>query len=572
MNFIHRFTVNRRQLPQHGLLEVMLFFAIYPLIVIGFGVRGTEDKLLLAELTILLGIFLGSHLLANKRQDINIWDFCCFVSGYVLLNVIIYSTGGYSSMYHFLYLIPAGIYSLSGKKSLGMASVHLNSAALVTFTLLHTVSSKLMIDDHFFYVTGIIIIMYLEFRLIRILYEKTEQQIEEAETLARYDEQTQLLRYREFELCLNGKMAEWKENKKPFSLLVIDLDDFNYYNSKYGYTMGNKIIANMAAALRSNLNFTDKAFSFPGVRFAVLTHMAKEEIDDFINHMQTDAVRLAGTLNVKKLTISTGYACFPKDASNGEDLLEQAMWHLEEAKENLQREQLEQQKRAEKMALVGQLAAGLAHELRNPLTSAKGFCQLAKENAEGSLVKTYLKYADEDLDRLISLIGDFLLLTKPGAPQLEPLDVTVLLQEIIDFLESQARLHDISVVMQIPSYFPHINGDKEQLRQAIINVMVNAFEAMSENGRLNIRLYSTVDKVAIAFEDNGKGITEQDLTHILNPFFTTKEEGTGLGLAITQRIITGHGGDIVVRSQEGEGTVVTLYLPVVADNVQSETG
>ncbi len=553
-------------------IVINLFFVSYSLWIVGAG--QSIGNLLMVSLFFLFGVYLSTYTLMNKNRMIYFWDVLCLLSSFAALNIVTYTTGGYYSTYHFLYLMPVVIFIFDGKISLAKAFVNLTTAAMALCWLvqMHMVKHSFVIDDNFLYLLGVIVLMRFEFRILSRLTETVEQKILQMEGDVKIDHQTCLWRYSEFEKLLKGKVLQWKTEGIPFQLVIIDLGNLQYHNSKYGFKTGDKIISGMAEALRNALPSGDEAFRYSGDQFAVFSGADKGTVEEFINGLQADARRVAAKLDIDRLNLLVGCANCPEDACAEDDILEHAMNRLEDAKALVKREKIERQKRAEKMALVGHLAAGLAHELRNPLTSVKGFCQLAKEATGEPTVKGYLDFANDDVERLIKLINDFLLLTKPSAPHLQPLDIIDLLQEIIDFLESQARLYEVSVVMQIPSCFPLVMGDKEQLRQAIVNVMVNAFEAISENGQLNVRLYSLADRIAIAFEDNGMGITKQDISHILNPFFTTKEEGTGLGLAITQHIVASHGGDIVVRSEEGMGTVVTLYLPVLEEKVKHMIG
>ncbi|MBO8168961.1 MAG: diguanylate cyclase [Thermoanaerobacteraceae bacterium] len=553
--------------PRKLILKLRLFLVVYAGLVIGPAVWQAGSIVFLIALAGLAAVFVASQFFIFQQRELTIWELISFITGFVLLNCTVILTGGYHSTYLFLYLIPVGTYSISGRQVLGGWSLVLNTTVLVLLALWEAYRTDLMLGGQVFYLTGIIFLMYFKYLLIFQLIERYNQLRQETDRLIKFDDQTRLLRYSCLQPCLVEKIKEWHQNNKSFALLIIDLGSLKYFNSKYGYKTGDKLIENTARVLCNFLGDEDQAFRYAGDQFAVLTRMTDEEIEHFITHFNLDVARVADKLNVEKLNIVTGRAYCPQDGTSPEELLDQAMADLEAKKDKLKVEKMEQQKRAEKMALVGQLAAGLAHELRNPLTSVKGFCHLIKENIDDPKIKEYLNYMDADLTRISDLIGEFLLLSKPSAPQLEVIDAVEFLQEIIDFLESQARLQDISVMMQIPGYLPKLHADKEQLRQAIINVMVNSFEAMPDGGEIYISLAPVGDKIGISIEDTGHGIPEENLQHILNPFFTTKEEGTGLGLSVTQRIVASHGGDIVIKSRENEGTVVTLYLPLAKDNI-----
>lgn len=217
---------------------------------------------------------------------------------------------------------------------------------------------------------------------------------------------------------------------------------------------------------------------------------------------------------------------------------------------------------SEKLSVVGQLAAGVAHEIRNPLTSLKGFLQLLHKRSEEN--GFYFELMLSELDRINNIVSEFLMLSKPQAISFRRIDVLKTVQKVIDFLSSQALLNNV----QIEAHFPeeqevYIEGDENQLKQVFINLLKNAIEAMPEGGAVDISLERREpDKVLIRFADQGPGIPEEKLAKLGQPFYTTKEKGTGLGLMVTFRIVQEHGGEIHVQSEVGLGTVFEVNLPV----------
>lgn len=213
----------------------------------------------------------------------------------------------------------------------------------------------------------------------------------------------------------------------------------------------------------------------------------------------------------------------------------------------------------EKLVSLGTLAAGLAHEIRNPLTTAKGFIQFLSESSSDKEAFTLIQ---NELNRITQLVNQFVLLSKPDFPQMKALNVNTMLTDFATFIQPESLLTGVDVVTCLCSPETTIRADKNQLTQVFINLAQNAFVAMKNNGQLIIECDDSDPKVVeIRFCDNGSGISEQDLVKILDPFFTTNEEGTGLGLSICYQIIEAHNGELKIDSEEGVGTTVTLRLP-----------
>ncbi len=517
---------------------------------------------------LVLFAFTAVQLIKYKRKNafLNKASLLCSL---LLLNLLLVLTGGIESNYLFMYILHVFIYTSYGNKMFGWISLVVNTSSLVMQVIHFIISKHVFFYEPVINAFGIIGLMWLSYQMIIKVLNRTEQLRQETEDLIRYDEQTKLYRYRLFIPALEDWAKKWQESNKEFKLLVLDLGNLGYYNNNYGYKTGDEIIADTARALKRYFKKNDQAFRYSGDQFAILTSMTSEETDYCISHFKLDVRKICDKLGIRRLKVLVGYADCPEDGIYVEKLLNAAIGRLKEEKGNQVTEEIERQKRAEKMALVGQLAAGLAHELRNPITSVKGFCQLAKESTDDPRLQQYLNYMTEDVNKLAELIGDFLLLSKPSPTHLEEINVIGFVQELIDFLEGQARLHEVAIMMQIPSYLPNVHADKEQLRQALINVMVNSFEAMPGGGEIFISLATLTDKIVISFEDTGQGIKDQDLLHVFNPFFTTKDEGTGLGLAVTQKIISAHNGDIIIRSEQKSGTVVSIHLPISQGKIGS---
>ena len=215
----------------------------------------------------------------------------------------------------------------------------------------------------------------------------------------------------------------------------------------------------------------------------------------------------------------------------------------------------------EKLAAIGQLAATVAHEIRNPITGAKCLLQQVseelKENASG---KEYIQLALEDLQRVEESVSQLLTFARKEEFQFTEQDVSDLVRTTVQRFLPQTLDKSVSLQLQdsVPVWAPI---DEEKLRRMLLNLLTNACDAVEENGTIEVGVTTTNTQVEIQVHDNGPGLSSETQGKIFEPFFTTKEKGTGLGLAITKKIIEGHGGRIAVMSTPGQGTTFTLILP-----------
>ncbi|MFC5405937.1 ATP-binding protein [Cohnella soli] len=218
--------------------------------------------------------------------------------------------------------------------------------------------------------------------------------------------------------------------------------------------------------------------------------------------------------------------------------------------------------RTEKLSVIGQLAAGVAHEIRNPLTTLRGFVQLNKQ--QGGLSGEYLDIMLSELDRINFIVSELLVLAKPQIHRYEELDAGQLLHDMISLLDTQAGLSNVVIETSFGNDVPKMIGDSIQLKQVFLNIMKNSIEAMDHGGTLSIELdvEPSRDTILLRFIDEGKGISDEDLARLGEPFFTRKVSGNGLGLMVSQRIITNHKGTMNVSSKLGEGTCVEIRFPV----------
>jgi len=220
--------------------------------------------------------------------------------------------------------------------------------------------------------------------------------------------------------------------------------------------------------------------------------------------------------------------------------------------------------RSEKLAALGQLAAGIAHEIRNPLTSINILIHSLTENLpSGTSHKEDLQVIEEEIHRINEIVDQFLRFAKPAPPLLEKGDVISIFEETLQLLRPQIEKQRIIVQKEFQPLLP-ILMDREQMKQVILNLLLNAVQAMPKGGYLALKGHIPEDDrwIKLSIQDSGVGIPGEDMNKLFDPFFSTKEGGIGLGLSIAHRIIDQHHGKIEVESAPGKGTLFTLWLPI----------
>ncbi len=259
--------------------------------------------------------------------------------------------------------------------------------------------------------------------------------------------------------------------------------------------------------------------------------------------------------------------------------------HLEEAVQQRtaalqveiqERKRLEVAKiQAERLAIVGTMAAQVAHEVRNPLGSItlnldliqKEFNQLAEGNGhspeEGRGLVVEIR---EEVSRIQRVIEEYLQFARLPKPQLRPVELNELLGQKLDFMRSEFEQARVKPLTHFDPAVRTIKADAEQLWQAMLNLIRNSLDAMPNGGELTVGTWREAGQVRLRVTDTGKGMSEEQLQQVFAPFFTTKPSGTGLGLALVQQIISEHGGHVECESQPGQGSTFTIFLPVAKIN------
>ena len=220
------------------------------------------------------------------------------------------------------------------------------------------------------------------------------------------------------------------------------------------------------------------------------------------------------------------------------------------------------------------LAAGVAHEIGNPLNSLHIHLQLIERKvrdlhgAVAGELQESIEIARSEISRLDSIVTQFLSAIRPSKPQLQPENVNAIVEESVRFFAAEIEDRDIVVEQELRSDLPLLELDRNQMKQAFYNVIKNSFEAMKRRGIMHIRTDRDETHVLVNFTDTGGGMSAEMLSHVFEPYFTTKPSGSGLGLLIVRRVVREHGGELAIESKEGQGLVLTIRLPYVNQRVR----
>jgi len=225
----------------------------------------------------------------------------------------------------------------------------------------------------------------------------------------------------------------------------------------------------------------------------------------------------------------------------------------------------EQVLKSERLAALGQLVAEVSHEIKNPLVMIGGYARQLQRSVQDPKGHAKLQIIVDEVRRLETLVGELRDLYRPKALSLETIDIAVLLKEVRDLIQEDARNKQIEVVLNLPPAPVMVEGDRDKLKQVILNLSRNGMEAMDRGGKLTVRAQCLEDRVEITVSDEGPGIPEPELDKIFVPFYTTKKQGTGLGLSVSKRIIEDHRGcSFSLASGRDKGAVARITMPITA--------
>lgn len=228
------------------------------------------------------------------------------------------------------------------------------------------------------------------------------------------------------------------------------------------------------------------------------------------------------------------------------------------------------------LASIGELAAGVAHELNNPLTSVLGYSQLLLCQDVPQVIRNDLEMIHKNAERAAKIVRNLLTFARRQTPEKVYLDLNEVIKQAVDMRRYELKVSNIEVITQLSPDLPWTMADPQQLQQVVLNIVINAEQSMLEahgRGALTLKTEMVSDVIKISFSDDGPGIAEDNLYRIFNPFFTTKEvgSGTGLGLSICHGIVVEHAGQIYAVSKKGRGATFIVELPVVPEEKQDFT-
>ena len=238
----------------------------------------------------------------------------------------------------------------------------------------------------------------------------------------------------------------------------------------------------------------------------------------------------------------------------------------------LQNEQLRQEiADSDKYKTLSTLASGVAHEIKNPLTAMKTFCEYLPHKLEDKeFLLKFSKLVGREVDRIDAMVHELLDYSKPAPLALKKTDVSKLIQDTLNNLNSQFIKNRIEATQHLSPVNYHLNIDANRIKQALLNLFLNAIEAMSNGGKLTVSSFVDRTLYIVTITDTGPGITPEDIKHIFDPFFSRKDNGTGLGLAIVQGIVEQHKGKIKIESKVGVGTTVVLEFPLPRESTLND--
>jgi two-component system sensor histidine kinase HydH len=223
----------------------------------------------------------------------------------------------------------------------------------------------------------------------------------------------------------------------------------------------------------------------------------------------------------------------------------------------------EQLRRADRLSALGELSAGMAHEIRNPLGSIKGAVEILKDDYSPDDTKyEFIQILLKETDRLNRIVQEFLGFARPKQPEFQQADINEALESVLTLTAQEARKSGISVRKRLDPAIGMRSFDSGMLKQAFLNLVLNAIQAMPKGGELTVESSVQNGMIEVKIADTGSGISEESRKKLFTPFFTTRKQGTGLGLAITYRIIEKHRGRIDVMSEPGKGAIFTVKIPI----------
>lgn len=343
-----------------------------------------------------------------------------------------------------------------------------------------------------------------------------------------------------------------------YHVVCLDIADFRQVNMQEGLDFGDQILMLLARQLKKNLPHFANLARYDGDQFAIGIMGDRSVLRLCLDTIETVMEEIKADRTLVNYCIGT--AMYPLEAKSADELIRLAEQRLSIEQRRLRHREEEHRQRLEKLSAVGQLAAGLAHEIRNPLTSIRGFVQISA--AENEEVKKWESIILPEIDRINDLLKQFLNLSETKPAKHTEFSLDKLMNDVLSLLQPKSFLmgHELKVIS--PTKAVMIEADAEQLKQVLINLIQNGLESLTKKGRVEVKWKELHGRVIIRIQDTGCGIKPEHFSRIFDPFFTTKGDGTGMGLSVCHRIINDHGGQVHVTSQPGRGTTFNIHLPL----------
>ncbi|WP_054955352.1 ATP-binding protein [Paenibacillus dakarensis] len=514
------------------LLFVPLIVTLIIISSIRFGRHESIELMLIAA-----GLFMGSMVLDHKYPWLTKIEF-------IFLAVFHYaSTMNMSILLYYILVMNIMQYKKKFREimSIGLLLVIQYSAIRLIYTPL--ISFNLVVSLFEIFSSFVFIIMF--HIIIKNDFEKRTLSLQN-DYLINYDPLTGCLNYEGY----MKTVQQLTEQNVHFQLILLDINNFKSLNAK-DISTANEILINFSRSIENHFKNMLGTARYAGDRFAILLP-STEEVKDF---MSFEELGIQVTYSVTK---------FPEEAATFQEVISMAEERIFQMRRMSWLKEQEEFMRSAKMKTVGELAAGMAHEIRNPLTAIKGFIQISK--IQNYNIEPWYDVIMGEITRVGELTAEFLQFSKPHVSNMKVDSLHFCMNRIYSLCESEAVSRGHTFIMEIPEDDASVYMDRDKIIQVLINLIRNAFQAMETPGNVQFSLHIDGTTAIISVQDTGKGIAESDIGQIFDPFYTTKEEGTGLGLSLCQKIVEDHGGAIEVQSEVNVGTIFTIRLPITEDS------
>ncbi len=370
--------------------------------------------------------------------------------------------------------------------------------------------------------------------------------------LTQHDLLTGLLNFQTFQARLHNLLMEG-DNRVCF--ILVDCDDLKSLNTEQGYHTVDSTLKHVANLLRAYFPEALLMGRYGSDEFAIVIPY-REHLDVSLEDILESRIP-----EIADIRFSYGYAVYPDEERDPGLFLALTQQRVLETKRRLWLEREAHWLHNERLMAVGELAAGMAHEIRNPLTTVKGFLQVSKQN--GYNIAEYYDIIMHEIKRMSDLTAEFLQFSKPSKHQPSLITIQECVQAAVQLTESEIARNGFQLVRTQEEQPLYSFLEKDKIVQVLVNIIRNGMEAMEEgSGTLSINVFTRGEFGIIEVTDTGVGMKEEQLLRLFQPFYSTKPKGTGLGLSISQKIINEHGGYISVRSRPGAGSTFTIRLPL----------